>query len=374
MFPTHSRCCSMIASTATTRRPPTIRGPTSREHARGSARIVYQLEFPWLLLLLPLPVFVWWLMPPHREEVASVRFAFFDEIARAAGLSPAPGAVVPRTSWMQKLLAPICWGLVVLALARPQFVEPPLEKVQPARDLLLALDLSQSMDTRDFRDPSGKSITRADAVRAVVDDFVARRSGDRIGLIVFGDAPFPLAPFTLDHATVHAMIAESVPRIAGPRTALGDSIGLAIKMFDGSKAPERTLILLTDGNDTASRMPPKRAADIAKARGIRIHTVGIGDPNATGEDKLDVAMLAAIASDTGGRYFFGADEKELAAIYETLDRITPVNHETLSWRPKRELFHYPLGVAVALLVLYQLVMLAVNALRRVAGSDAEPVA
>jgi Ca-activated chloride channel family protein len=157
---------------------------------------VYQLEFPWVLAALPLPLLVWWLLPPYREESASVRLAFFGDVAHAAGLAPQGGAVILETNWLQKLLAPLCWTLIVVAVARPQFVEPPIQKVQPARDLLLTLDLSQSMDTRDFRDPQGELETRVAAVRQVVETFVGRRPGDRIGLVVFGDAPYPLAPFT----------------------------------------------------------------------------------------------------------------------------------------------------------------------------------
>jgi Ca-activated chloride channel homolog len=325
---------------------------------------VYQLEHPWLVVLLPIPILIWWLLPPYREQTASVRLAFFAEVADAAGMTPAPGALVPRTNALQKILAPICWVLVVLALARPQFVEPPIEKILPARDLLLALDLSQSMDTRDFRDPSSKSIARVEAVRTVVDDFVQRRVGDRIGLIVFGDAPYPQVPFTLDHATVREMIAEMLPGMAGPRTALGDSIGLAIKMFAKSHAPDKVLVVLTDGNDTASRMPPDRAADIAKQHAIKIHTVAIGDPSASGEDKVDVATLQKIATVTGGRYFFGQDQNQLEHIYATLDRMTPSNQKTLSWRPVRELFYYPLGVALALLFAYSAALFLVTSIRR----------
>jgi Ca-activated chloride channel family protein len=317
---------------------------------------VYQLDYPWLLALLPVPILIWWLLPPYREETASVRLAFFADVARAAGITPAPGALIPRTNWLQKIIAPVSWALVVLALARPQFVDPPIQEIVPARDLLLALDLSQSMDTRDFRDPSGALIPRVEAVRNVVDNFVKRRTGDRIGLIVFGDAPYPQVPFTLDHATVRAMIAAMAPGMAGPRTALGDAIGLAIKMFEQSNAPEKVLVVLTDGNDTASRMPPDRAADIASQNGIKIHTVAIGDPNATGEDKVDVATLQKIAAVTGGRYFFGQDQSQLADIYATLDRITPANQKTLSWRPVLELFYYPLGAALALLFAYSAAM------------------
>jgi Ca-activated chloride channel family protein len=317
---------------------------------------VYQLDYPWLLLLLPLPLLFWWLLPPYREESAAVRLPFFGEVARAAGLTPESGAVVPKTNWLQKVIAPLGWALVVLALARPQFVEPPLTKVEPARDLLLALDLSQSMDTRDFRAPDGTLEARVDAVRRVVDDFVQRRTTDRIGLIVFGDAPYPQAPFTLDHTTVQEMIEGIVPGMAGPRTALGDAIGLAIKLFDKSQAPEKVLIVLTDGNDTASKMAPARAADIARQNHIRIHAVGIGSTEAKGEDKLDTATLQKIATVTGGRYFFGQDQDQLADIYRTLDAITPANHKTLSWRPKRDLFHIPLGIALGLLIAYQAAM------------------
>jgi Ca-activated chloride channel family protein len=324
---------------------------------------LYQLDYPWLLALLPLPILIWWLLPPYREETASIRLPFFQEVAEASGQAPTRGAVIPRTNWLEKLIAPVCWALVVFALARPQFVDPPIQKVQPARDLLLALDLSQSMDTRDFKNPAGALIPRVEAVRGVVTDFVKRRTADRIGMIVFGDAPYPEAPFTLDHVTVEIMIANALPGMAGPRTALGDAIGLAIKMFADSKAPEKVLVVLTDGNDTASKMPTDRAADIAKQNGIRIHTVGIGNPDASGEDKLDTSALQKIATTTGGQYFFGQDQNQLEQIYATLDRITPSNATTLSWRPRRELFQYPLGAALGLLIAYHLLMWLMSAVR-----------
>ncbi|WP_455284053.1 vWA domain-containing protein [Cupriavidus necator] len=334
---------------------------------------MYQFEYPWLFVLLPLPLLLWWRLPPYREESASVRLPFFGEVASAAGLTPAAGAVVLRRNRLQRVLAPLAWALVVTALARPQFLEAPVQKVQPARDLLIALDLSQSMDTRDFRDPLGAQIPRVEAVRQVVSAFVAKRAGDRIGLIVFGDAPYPLAPFTLDHRLVQTLIDGLLPGMAGPSTALGDAIGLGIKMFDHSEAPQKVLIVLTDGNDTASRMPPDRAAGIARQRSVVVHTIGIGDPNAAGEEKVDLGVLQRIAAQTGGRYFFGADQAQLETIYATLDRITPHNHKTLSWRPRRELFMWPLGAAVAIVLVYQLLMAGYAAwLSRPRRSAAEP--
>ncbi|GJG96959.1 VWA domain-containing protein [Cupriavidus pauculus] len=316
------------------------------------------IAYPWMFVLLPLPLLVWWRLPAYRETSASVRLPFFGEVASAAGLQPAAGAHVPRRGLLLHLLAPLAWVLIVAALARPQWLEPPIYKSEPVRDLLLALDLSQSMDTRDFKDPAGQVEARVQAVRQVVSNFVAHRPGDRIGLIVFGDAPYPLAPFTLDHTLVRTLIDDSVPGMAGASTSLGDAIGLGIKMFDNSHAVEKVLILLTDGNDTASRMPPARAADIAKTRGVVVHTVGIGDPAATGEQKVDLDTLKQIAATTGGRYFFGADQTALASIYATLDRVTPHKEKTLSWRPRRELFMWPLGAAVLLVLAYQIGMAA----------------
>lgn len=309
---------------------------------------MYQLDLPWLLVLLPLPLLVMWLIPAYRSSSASVRIPFYAEVTRASGVEPGSGSLVQARSWLQLIVVAVCWCLVVLALARPQYVEPPLEKTEPQRDLMLAMDLSQSMETRDFPGADGSKVARIDAVRSVVADFVTKRGSDRIGLIAFGDAPYPLVPFTMDHKTVQLMISGTVPGMAGPRTALGDAIGLTIKMFEKSVAPEKVLIVLTDGNDTASKMPPDKAADIAKRDGITIHTVGIGDEQATGEDKLDTAALKMISEKTGGQFFLGSDQKGLAEIYATLDRITPANQKTLSWRPRIELYHYPLGAGLVL--------------------------
>ncbi|WP_179040139.1 vWA domain-containing protein [Rhizobium leguminosarum] len=325
---------------------------------------MYQLDLPWLLLTLPAPLLVWWLLPPHRETSASIRLPFFSQVAEAAGVRPTDGSVIARRTWLQVMCEGTAWCLVVLALARPQFVEPPIEKVEPQRDILLSLDLSQSMDTKDFPGADGKPLARVGAVKQVVADFVGMRPGDRIGLVAFGDAPYPLAPFTMDHALIQTMIADAVPGMAGPRTSLGDALGLAIKMFEKTAAPEKVLIVLTDGNDTASRMPPLKAAEIAKSKGVIVHAVGIGDPAATGEDKLDTATLQKIAASTGGRYFFGGDQAQLAAIYDALDQITPEDQKNLSWRPRVGLFQWPLLAAVLVLSGYYALAGAVGIMRR----------
>lgn len=324
---------------------------------------MYRLEYPWLLTLLALPILIYWLLPPYKEEQNSLRLPFFSYIASSLGITPSSGAVIPKKNWLQKILAPLCWGLIILALARPQFVEPPIQKIQPGRDLMLALDISQSMETPDFRDPDGKLMRRVDAVKQVVSDFIRRRESDRIGLIVFGQSAYPVTPFTLDHNVCLEILNQTDAGMAGPQTMIGDAIGLAIKQFDKSEAKQRVLVLLTDGNDTGSRMPPRKAAEIANQRGITIHVVGLGDPHATGEDKVDYAALNSIAKATGGQVFHGENREELQNAYATLDKITPQNFKTLSYQPKRELFMFPLGAATVLLTAYHLLMLLISILR-----------
>ena len=321
---------------------------------------MYRLEYPWLLALLPLPFLIYWLLPPYKEEQDSLRLTFFDYISSHLGLTPEPGAVVPKTNWLQKLLAPICWCLILLALARPQFIEPPIQKIQPGRDLMLALDISQSMETPDFLTAEGKRMRRVDAVKQVVSDFIRKRKSDRIGLIVFGQAAYPVTPFTLDHDACLKILSQTDAGMAGPQTMIGDAIGLAIKQFNNSEAKQRVLILLTDGNDTGSRMPPRKAAEIASQNHITIHVVGLGDPHAKGEDKVDYAALNDIAKATGGQVFHGENRVELDKAYATLDKITPQDFKTLSYQPRRELFVIPLATSVLLLLGYHLLMLLVS--------------
>jgi len=338
---------------------------------------VLVFEYPWVFFLLPLPLLLWWILPVYREEQEAVRIPFFEAAAKAAGLKPAPGAVIPKRNLLQWILGPLVWGLAIAALARPQWVEDPIEKIQSARDLMLALDLSQSMEARDFVDSEGRRMDRLEAVKQVVDEFITRRRGDRIGLIVYGAAAYPQVPFTLDHESVRILLDETAIGMAGPQTAIGDAIGLAIKMFEASKVEERVLILLTDGNDTASKMQPDKAADIAARNGIVIHTIGIGDPAATGEMQVDLEALKRIAAKTGGNAFRGENREQLEGIYDTLDAMTPRNYESYSYRPKNPLFHYPLGAAVGLILLYHLALMLWTSLRRPlskVSDEAEPEA
>ncbi len=315
-----------------------------------------QFDHPWMFLLLVLPVLVRLLLPPYREGKESVRSPFFEELAGVAKVQPSRGAVILRRNLFQLFLLPLTWLLLVTALAAPQWVEDPIEKIDSARDLMMAVDLSGSMETRDFTGEDGELVDRLTAVKSVLADFVARRETDRLGLILFGNAAFLQVPFTMDHDTFTTLLDEAQIRMAGPRTMLGDAVGLAIRVFEESEAEQRLLILLTDGNDTGSKIPPVKAAGIAAMHEITIHVIGVGDASAAGEAPLDEATLRQMAEATGGRYFHAGDSGELEKVYTEIDALEPQDFESFSYRPKRPLFHWPLGAALVLLTAYHLLM------------------
>ena len=298
----------------------------------------------WIFVLLPLPWLLRMILPAREVSEVSVRVPFGERLqlaieGRSTGSAPSRHRLIVPT---------LVWILLLTALARPQWLEPPITRNQPTRDLLLLVDLSGSMKQEDFTNAAGEKVDRLTAVKEVLGHFLSRREGDRVGLVVFGDAPFLQAPFSTDLDLSRQLLDETVIGMAGPRTAFGDAIGLGISLFDESDAPAKTIIALTDGNDTASQVPPVEAARVAAQRDIRIHTVAIGDPTTVGEEKLDEGTLRATAEAAGGKYFFAADRAQLAGIYDELDRIETREIDVISHRPRIDLF--PWLVFAALLV------------------------
>jgi Ca-activated chloride channel family protein len=255
---------------------------------------------------------------------------------------------------MGGLVLAMVWICLVAALARPQRFENPVVQNKPARDLLLAVDLSGSMDTTDMKDADGRPIDRLTAVKQVLSEFLAKRTGDRVGLIFFGNSPFVQAPFTDDLEVCSQLLDEAQVRMAGPRTMLGDAIGKAVTVFEKSPLEQKVLILLTDGNDTGSLVPPVKAAELAGNKNIVIYTIAMGDPTLIGEEKFDEDTIKKIAKTTHGQYFRASDRKELEGVYVELDRLTPHQVETISHRPVTDLFYWPLAVALALIFTFNL--------------------
>jgi Ca-activated chloride channel family protein len=330
---------------------------------------VYSLSYPWLLLLVFVPPMLRRLLPPYRETRPALAVPWFQRMADLLGQTPTHGAIITRSGLLELLMLWLLWALLVVAIARPQFLDPPVSRVVPTRDLMLLVDLSGSMETRDFTNAEGETVDRLDAVKEVLDEFLTRREGDRVGLIVFGNAAFTQVPFTQDLEATRILLEQTQVRMAGPRTAFGDAIGLAITLFEESEVEDRVVIALTDGNDTGSRVPPTEAARIARDQGIQIHVIGVGDPKAAGEEKLDETVLTDVASTTGGRYFHAANRDELEEIYAELDRIDTREVEMASYRPRIDLFHWPLAAFLVLGFLHHLGLLLMRRRGGRGGAD-----
>lgn len=329
------------------------------------------LAYPWVLAFLALPLLVRWMFPEHRESRQGLVVPFLGRLAEHSGRKPAEGAIVMHGSWMRGVWLTLAWACMVAALARPQWIEPPVTKELPMRDLLLAVDLSGSMETRDFNNAEGKTVDRLTAVKEVLDDFLMRRKGDRVGLILFGSAPFVQAPFTGDLAVCRELLDEAQVKMAGPQTAFGDAMGLAITVFDRSTVKDRVLIALTDGNDTASKVPPAKAAEIAKDKGIVIHTISVGDPKAAGEDALDEVSLKAVAAASGGIYAHAGDRAELESIYRKIDALETRKVNTVSHRPRRDVYWWPLAAGFCVTLFQHATQMLDSRSRRQVGKMGE---
>ncbi len=280
-----------------------------------------EFDLPWALVMLLAPAVVRVLTPEFRDAGKSVRAPFFTRLIQLTGKTPTEGAVLLTKGSLRRIVIFAIWVCIVIALARPERVGEPVIREAAARDMLLIVDLSGSMEAVDFTALDGTQVSRLDAVKSVLDEFIERRGSDRLGLAVFGNAAFPQAPFTDDHATVRTLLTELRARMAGPQTMIGDAIGLAVRLFEASDRDNKTVIILTDGNDTGSAMPVPRAARIAADNGITIHTIAIGDPTTVGEEALDIEALEGISDIAGGRFFLALDRDELENIYAELDRL-----------------------------------------------------
>ncbi len=315
---------------------------------------MFELQWPWALALLPLPWLVWRGLPrAQQEQEAALRVPYLEDFSSAV-----TAASTSAVSLGLKILLVLCWLLLVLATTRPQWVGDPLELPVSGRDLMLAVDLSGSMEIADF-EVNGQRVDRLTATKFVAREFIGRRKGDRLGLILFGEQAYLQTPLTFDLQTVNTLLMESAIGLAGKATAIGDAIGLAIKRLRDNPQTNRILILLTDGANTAGEITPLKAAELAAKHNLKIYTIGIGADEMVqrtlfGQRKvnpsvdLDEDSLIAIAAQTGGRYFRARDTEELEKIYAELNRLEPVEVENQTFRPVKALYMWPLGAALLL--------------------------
>ncbi len=304
-----------------------------------------EFEWLWAFIFLPLPVLVYFFAPKAQES----------QVILMPSIPDTQLGKTPNRSG-QKLLLVCLWVLLITATARPVWLGDPVEFYPEHRDMMLVVDLSYSMRKKDMLE-NGEYIDRLSAVKTVVSEFVAKRKGDRLGLVLFADNAYLQTPLTLDRETVKAQLDRTVLKLIGTSTAIGEGIGLATKTFIDSDAPQRVMILLSDGSNTAGIIDPIDATKIAKEYGATIYTVGIGAGEMVVKDfifekvvntaqDLDEKTLIQIADMTDGQYFRARNSDELATIYDTINRLEPISSASQTWRPKSEWFWLPLSLAV----------------------------
>lgn len=311
---------------------------------------MFEFTWWWAFVLLPLP----WLVYKFAKPVPKPAAIHLPRLPDGLGEKQAG-------SRLRQILMVLFWVSLVVALARPVWYGDPIQIQPEHRDMMLAVDLSGSMAIEDMVTSSGSTTDRLTAVKHVLTDFIQKRKGDRLGLVLFADHGYLQTPLTLDRNTVAQQLDRAVLGLIGEHTAIGEGLGVATKTFIDSKAPQRVIILLSDGANTAGVIDPMEAAKLAKENGVTIYTIGVGademyqrtlfgSRKVNPSQDLDERALTQIAKMTGGEYFRARDPQELEKIYQIIDQLEPVSNATQTWRPRDELFRFPLAAALALSV------------------------
>lgn len=327
----------------------------------------FEIAHLWVFWLLPLPLLIYWLLPPMRLKSAAITFPIYQKALQYTGQKPRKSALVRRKGFFQWLLLWVCWMLLLFSLSSPQLVGRPEMKVKTSRNFLIAADISFSMAQNDWL-INGEKARRWDAVKQVMHDFIQKRKGDRMGLIFFGSNAYVQAPFTPDLVTVAQMLDEADVGMAGQMTHIGKAIAKGVQLFDRDTIETKVMLLLTDGIDSGDDVLPLDAAEIARKDSIMIYTIGIGDPGKEGND-LDEKTLQQIADITGGQYFLAKDEGKLAEIYDEVDKLEPIAYEEMENKPLTLLYYYPLGAALGILILSVLISMLAKVLKRTSGKE-----
>jgi Ca-activated chloride channel family protein len=325
---------------------------------------MFSFHWPWLSLLLPVPLLIWKFWPRrHRpsdyysqEEGTTL---LHPALGRLASTFLAARSLTHAGSKQKAIMLSVLWSALVLALMRPEWLEPYSEVRTEGYDLMLAVDTSRSMEALDFS-VDGRQVTRMAVIKGVLERFIDAREGDRIGMVVFGSQAFVLSPMTLDVNAVHALVGSIVSRMAGDGTAIGDAIGLCVKKLRERPEGSRVLILVTDGENTEGSLPPRLAAQLAAHEGIRIYTIGVGskglvpivEDGRMTEQKMEIDedLLTDVAKMTGGAYFRATDTDALQKIYDRIDKLEKTQAESRSVMIPSPLYRWPLGVALVMLL------------------------
>ncbi|WP_152287702.1 VWA domain-containing protein [Flavicella marina] len=312
----------------------------------------FEIIHKWVLILTPLPLLLYFIVPALKIKSASLLIPNMVKSSEYTKQKPSRNSLIPKKHFFEIIMLSFVWVLLLLSLSSPQLVGKAELKPKNSRNFLIVADLSFSMAQKDWK-IENKPVTRWEAVTSVMNEFIEKREGDRMGLVLFGSNAYVQAPFTPDLITVKTMLDEAAVGLAGQTTSIGKAIMKGIDLFDKDTIKTKVMLLLTDGVDAGIGVLPLDAADIAKRDSILIYTIGIGDPN-SGNSDLDEKTLEEIAEITGGQYFRAINTDRLNSIYEELDKLEPIEYEEESYRPRTLLYPYPLGLAIVLFLCYAL--------------------
>lgn len=316
---------------------------------------MFEFALPWLFLLLPLPWLVYRYLPPVARKVTSaLRVPFFNQVRALQSARP----MTIKHAWSHWLLPLVIWCCLVSAAAGPQWTGEPYKVAQSGRDIVLALDLSGSMQLEDMQ-WQGRAVDRLTIVKKTAEEFIRGRGGDRIALVLFGSRAYLQTPLTFDHRTVLHQLNDATIGLAGQRTAIGDAIGLSVKRLQNVADSGRVIVLLTDGANNAGVLDPIQAGKIAADEGIKIYTIGIGanqmvirsifgEQVVNPSEDLDEEALREIANLTGGEFFRALDTADLERVYDKIDELEPTENDAQLLRPVTEYYYWPLLLALLL--------------------------
>ncbi len=312
-----------------------------------------EFGFGWVFWCVLIPIIIM-ALPPLRHRSEALFSPIFNSITAIKKEAPSKGVQTSKRSFLSILILLLIWVCLIVSAASPQIVGEPEKQIKTARNFLINVDLSLSMETRDWINEDGNRVSRWEAVKEVMDEFIERRQGDRLGLILFATQAYLQTPFTDDLEVVRGLLKESEVGMAGAKTALGNSIGKSVELFEQDSIQKKVMLLITDGEDSGSELKPIQAARLAATDSITIYTIGIGTKGG-GTYDLDEYTLTEIARATGGQYFKASDRDRLEDVYAELEALEPIEYENNDFVPKRLLFQYPLMVAIFLIIGYHLI-------------------
>ncbi|MFT3823724.1 MAG: VWA domain-containing protein [Chitinophagaceae bacterium] len=323
---------------------------------------IFEIAYKWVFLLAPLPVLVYLLLPAFKKRRSALIAPFFNRAATVSHQKPKKAAWISRRNifgWLSLLL---CWLLLLAAASSPRYVGQPSKKIRTVRSFLIAADISFSMAQTDWV-IDGHRMSRWNAVKSIMNDFVQNRKSDQIGLVMFGTHAYLQAPLTTDLEAISWLMDQTDVGMAGQMTSLGEAIGYSVKVLKADTIKQKIMLLLTDGIDEGKSIQPLDAAEEARRDSIVIYTLGIGKAKGSGGYDLDEKTLKDIADVTHGHYFNAMNEGQLKEVYKELDKLQPIQYETESYKPVRLLYMYPLAAAIAVGLLFHLLNSIVNFFR-----------